>query len=84
MEKDNYKLPILDILLYKDENRLESDIYYKETDTSISGLLFMSSQTYKMEYSIHTSKERTLATKIREKTTGTTRKISAKTKLHKH
>ena len=33
MEKDNYRLPFLDILLYKNENKLETDICYKDTDT---------------------------------------------------
>ena len=32
MEKDNYRLPFLDILLFKNENKLETDIYYKDTD----------------------------------------------------
>ena len=33
MEYDNKKLPFLDILLYKNAERLESDIHYKQTDT---------------------------------------------------
>ena len=33
MEKDNKKLPLLDILSYKDGGKLHTDIFYKETDT---------------------------------------------------
>ena len=33
MEKDNKKLPFLDILLYKDGGKLHTDIFNKETDT---------------------------------------------------
>lgn len=32
-EKELYQLPFLDILLYKEAEKLETDIYYKETDT---------------------------------------------------
>ena len=33
MEYDHKKLPFLDILLYKNAERLESDIHYKQLDT---------------------------------------------------
>ena len=33
MENDNYRLPFLDTLLFKNENKLETDIYYKDMDT---------------------------------------------------
>ena len=56
MEYDHKKLPFLDILLYKNAERLESDIHYKQTDTPISGLSFMPSWTYKIKYSLHTGK----------------------------
>ena len=35
MEYDRKKLSFLDILLYKNAERLESDIHYKQTDTHL-------------------------------------------------
>jgi tetrahydromethanopterin S-methyltransferase subunit G len=55
MEYDHKKLPFLDILLYKNAERLESDIHYKQLDTHLY-LDYHSchrSWTYKIKHSLH-------------------------------
>ena len=38
MEKDESRIPFLDVLVYKEGRKLHTDIFYKKTDTPISEL----------------------------------------------